>query len=573
MPRPLTAGPRAAATLWSVARRPSPASEDAFEQAMAGQRQVLFVSGEAGIGKTSVVDAFLSGLERSGRAAVSRGQCVEQATVPEPYLAILDALSRLLKHRHRAEIAAALKRCAPTWVAQLPGLAAEAGEGLEQDTLGATPGRMLREIAEALEDLTRNLALVLFVDDLHWADEATLDFVGLMARRPEPARFLLVVAYRPSDLAPGSAALKTRARAAGERPGPGGSARLSLGRRRGRLRGCPLRPARVARRLHGVRTSAHRRQPALRHPSARSPRSPRRHRPARRTLDAHPPARRGGRRRARVAPSVHRRHPRTAARRSAARLSKPPASADRISRPRPSRRRWSATGRASRPGWTGWLATGSSFASPDPIACPMAPGRPVTRSRTRCFKRSCTSACPRSAACACTRASPTGAKLVYGPAVDRIATELALHFERGAEPRKAITYLRIASTNAVGRFANREAARCLAHALSLTSELDEPDRWQTALVLLDELGHVRRSMGDMPGASEAFLSAAAAADSHGRPGQRVESLILAASALSWFDRVRLSGGGRPRRGGGPAARRQVPAARARLRRVLSPSLG
>ena len=130
--------------------------EEAFERAMAGQRQVVFVSGEPGIGKTTTIEAFLSGIERSERAAVSRGQCVEQATVPEPYLAVLDAFSRLLKKRHRTEVEAALKRCAPTWIAQLPVLAAAAGDALARDTLGATPGRMLREVAEALEDLTRN---------------------------------------------------------------------------------------------------------------------------------------------------------------------------------------------------------------------------------------------------------------------------------------------------------------------------------------------------------------------------------------------------------------------------------
>ena len=110
-------------------------------------------------------------------------------------------------------------------------------------------------------------------------------------------------------------------------------------------------------------------------------------------------------------------------------------------------------------------------------------------------------------------------ELVYGSLVDRVATELALHYERGAEPRKAIKYLRMASDNAVGRFANREAARCLERALTLTSELDEGDRWETELLLLDELGHLRRSMGDMRGSGEAFLSSAALADSHGRPGR------------------------------------------------------
>ena len=131
----------------------------------------------------------------------------------------------------------------------------------------------------------------------------------------------------------------------------------------------------------------------------------------------------------------------------------------------------------------------------------------------------------------------------------------------------------MASDNAVGRFANREAARCLERALTLTSELDEGDRWETELLLLDELGHLRRSMGDMRGSGEAFLSSAALADSHGRPGQMVESLILAASASSWFDRSAcLAMAGRAE----AHARildAGIPAARPRLRGLLAPSLG
>ena len=117
--------------------------EAAFERAMSGQRQVVFVSGESGIGKTSAIEAFLSRVERSDRAAVSRGQCVEQASVPEPYLAVLDAFSRLLKRRHRAEVESALKRWRRHGL-RSSGAAAAAGDGLAQDTLGATPGRMLR---------------------------------------------------------------------------------------------------------------------------------------------------------------------------------------------------------------------------------------------------------------------------------------------------------------------------------------------------------------------------------------------------------------------------------------------
>ena len=509
--------------------------EDAIEQAMAGRRQVLFVSGEAGIGKTSVVDAFLSGLERSGRAAVSRGQCVEQATVPEPYLAILDALSRLLKHRHRTEVAAVLKRFAPTWVAQLPGLAAEAGDSLEQDTLGATPGRMLREIAEALEDLTRNLALVLFVDDLHWADEATLDFVGLMARRPEPARFLLIVAYRPSDLRPGSAALKT----VRELLSKSLAQEIPLGFLsaddvaayvdarfdrhawpddftafvRTRTDGNPLFVTHLLDHLDAQGVIAQQNgQWTLTRPledvAGVVPESLRPFIDA--TLERLPDDQQRVLEAASVCGSDF------AAPAVAAALG---ADGARVE------------------AWLDRLASHGQFifgAGSDRL--PDGTWSPRYAFTHALFQEVLYERVPAVGRMRLHARIAEQGELVYGPAVDRIATELALHFERGAEPRKAITYLRIASSNAVGRFANREAARCLAHALSLTSELEEPDQWQTALVLLDELGHVRRSMGDMPGASEAFLSAAAAADSHDRPGQGVESLILAASALSWFDR-------------------------------------
>jgi DNA-binding winged helix-turn-helix (wHTH) protein len=180
----------------------------AFALAARGRRQLVFVSGEAGIGKTSIAEAFLAGAERDHGAWVARGQSVEHSTAQEPYLAVLDAFGRLLKQSGRSQVEAVLRRYAPTWVAQLPVLSSD-GHSLQRETLGATPERMLREIAEALEALTADVMLILFLDDLHWADEATVDFVNLVARRSEPSRLLLIVTYRPADLALGPPALKT----------------------------------------------------------------------------------------------------------------------------------------------------------------------------------------------------------------------------------------------------------------------------------------------------------------------------------------------------------------------------
>src|SRR5262249_6795991 len=58
----------------------------------------------------------------------------------------------------------------------------------------------LREMSEALEALTTDTALVLVLEDLHWSDHSTLDLLGMLARREETARLLVLGSYRPVDV-------------------------------------------------------------------------------------------------------------------------------------------------------------------------------------------------------------------------------------------------------------------------------------------------------------------------------------------------------------------------------------
>ena len=165
-----------------------------------GRRQVVFVTGEAGIGKTTLVDAFAGAT--AGR--VARGQCLEQRGAPEPYLPVFDALDRLC--RDDAEALGWLCRLAPTWLAQMPALVGEADrEELERRARGGTPLRMLREAAEALEAIGAERPLALVLEDLHWADPSTVDLLDWLARRDTPARLLLVGTYRPADALAGGA--------------------------------------------------------------------------------------------------------------------------------------------------------------------------------------------------------------------------------------------------------------------------------------------------------------------------------------------------------------------------------
>ena len=60
---------------------------------------------------------------------------------------------------------------------------------------------MVREICEVLEGRMATAPLILILEDLHWIDNSTLDFISAFARRREPAKLLLIGTYRPADVA------------------------------------------------------------------------------------------------------------------------------------------------------------------------------------------------------------------------------------------------------------------------------------------------------------------------------------------------------------------------------------
>ncbi|MEW5974451.1 MAG: AAA family ATPase [Acidobacteriota bacterium] len=172
-----------------------------LEKAIEGERQTVFVTGDAGMGKTTVLDAFLVSLASEPSIRVAHGQCMEHYGTTEAYLPLLDAFSRLCRRPENALLLSTLSRLAPTWLAQMPSLAssAEAAQ-LPIQTLGATPERLLREMTEAIEAMTAETPLVLALEDLHWSDYSTLDLIAYLARRREPARLLLVATYRPVEV-------------------------------------------------------------------------------------------------------------------------------------------------------------------------------------------------------------------------------------------------------------------------------------------------------------------------------------------------------------------------------------
>ena len=172
-----------------------------YSQVLEGQRKVVFIAGEAGIGKTAFVRAFLDSIAEGGGARLGRGQCIEQYGAGEPYMPVLEALTRLGQEAGGERTIELLNRFAPTWLAQMSALLTpEQSARLQAQNQGVTQQRMLREMAHALEALTAETPLVLLLEDLHWSDCSTLELISAVARRSEPARLLILGTYRPVEM-------------------------------------------------------------------------------------------------------------------------------------------------------------------------------------------------------------------------------------------------------------------------------------------------------------------------------------------------------------------------------------
>jgi DNA-binding winged helix-turn-helix (wHTH) protein/predicted ATPase len=168
-------------------------------RATAGERQVIFVAGSPGIGKTTLLEEFLAGLPASVVAGL--GQCVELRGPGEAYLPVLGAIRDACAGAGGQRLADRLAEVAPSWVLQLPGLIPpERADEVRARSVGTSQERMLRELLDAVCPLLDGSPpLVLALEDLHWSDGSTLDLLDALATDHRPAALLVVATHRPTD--------------------------------------------------------------------------------------------------------------------------------------------------------------------------------------------------------------------------------------------------------------------------------------------------------------------------------------------------------------------------------------
>ena len=173
-----------------------------FDAAATTGGLLVGIAGEPGLGKTTLVEGFLANLKSSGQVCgIGRGRCSERLAGANAYLPFLESLGSLLSD-HTMPYARLMKTLAPTWYAQVASLqpADSSDNRLLADIKAVSQERLKRELTIFLQEASRTRPLILFLDDLHWADESTTDLLSYLAGQFKDLRLLILATYRLSEL-------------------------------------------------------------------------------------------------------------------------------------------------------------------------------------------------------------------------------------------------------------------------------------------------------------------------------------------------------------------------------------
>jgi predicted ATPase len=176
---------------------------DAYDAAVNGRGSFVAISGEPGIGKTSLAEDFLAEIGAGPfHPVIARGKCSERLAGAEAYLPVLEALDSLLHSGSGESFNEMMKQGAPTWYVQIAPLATESTTAVQihEDVKTASQERMKRELGTLLLEIGRVQPLVICLEDLHWADVSTVDILNYLGGRLASMRALVLVTFRQSEM-------------------------------------------------------------------------------------------------------------------------------------------------------------------------------------------------------------------------------------------------------------------------------------------------------------------------------------------------------------------------------------
>ncbi|MHA6763032.1 helix-turn-helix transcriptional regulator [Streptacidiphilus sp. PAMC 29251] len=159
-----------------------------------GQPQALLIAGDAGVGKTRLLEEFVCAATRAG-AVVAVGGCIEIGADGLPYAPLVTALRAL----HRA-LGSEVEQAAAGNEGRLSQLLPELGQASPEahDEFGRA--RLFEHTAQLFERLAADRTIVLALEDLHWSDRSTRELLVYLLRSLRNSRFVIVGTYRSDDL-------------------------------------------------------------------------------------------------------------------------------------------------------------------------------------------------------------------------------------------------------------------------------------------------------------------------------------------------------------------------------------
>ncbi|MDN3356707.1 helix-turn-helix transcriptional regulator [Actinomadura sp. DC4] len=168
---------------------------DACDRARGGTPGAVLLGGEAGGGKTRLVDEFAARV--CDDTLVLAGGCLELSTAGFPYAPFTAALRQLVREAGAAEIAALMPRDGARDLARLLPEFGEAPADRDPDTARA---RLFEQMLVLLERLAERRPLILVIEDAHWADRSTRDLLVFLLRNLRHTAVLVIITFRSDEL-------------------------------------------------------------------------------------------------------------------------------------------------------------------------------------------------------------------------------------------------------------------------------------------------------------------------------------------------------------------------------------
>ena len=171
-----------------------------IDLAQSGERHVALVSGEAGIGKSRLVAETKSYAAKQG-FLVLQGNCFP-ADITYPYAPLLDLLRSLFAFHSADVLAAELHALARNIFPLLPELVPDQSMPIARLDPEQEKRRLFAVLANFFIHLSAQSPLLLIIEDAHWSDDTSLDFLHTLIRRTMSQPFLLVITYRHDAISP-----------------------------------------------------------------------------------------------------------------------------------------------------------------------------------------------------------------------------------------------------------------------------------------------------------------------------------------------------------------------------------